>query len=59
MYLGQLIKLNKDYDCKIERRITIVSKTFSMNKEKLMSKMPAMTYGCKTRKLTKLTEKFT
>ena len=69
-YLGQLIKLLKDHDSEIKRRIKIGLKTFGINRDVLKSKMPmclkrkvynqcvipAMTYGCETWKLRKRTE---
>ena len=70
IYLGQLIKLKKDHDSEIKRRINIGWMTFGKNKDILKSKMPiclkrkiynqcekpAMTYGCETWKLTKRAE---
>ena len=68
--LGQLIKVEKDHDCEIKRRITIGWKAFGMNRDLLKSTLPmglkrkvynaciipAMTYGCETWKLTKRSE---
>ena len=62
IYLGELIKLKKDHDSGIKRRITIARKIFGKNWDILKSKMPmclkrkiynqcvipAMTYGCET-----------
>ena len=70
LYLGQLMKLEKDHDSEIKRRITIGWKTFGINKDVLKSNLPmclkrkvynacvipAMTYACETWKLTKRTE---
>ena len=70
IYLGQLIKLKKDNDSEIKRRIKIGWMTFGKNRDILKSKMPiclkrkiynqcvipAMTYGCETWKLTKQAE---
>ena len=62
IYLGQLIKLSKDHDSEIKRRIKIGWKTFGANSDVLKSKfpmclkrkvynacvIPAMTYACET-----------
>ena len=70
IYLGQLIKLKKDHDREIKRRIKIGWITFGKNRDILKSKMPiclkrkicnrfviaTMTYGCETWKLTKQTK---
>ena len=70
IYLGQIIKLEKDHDSEIKRRITIGWKAFGMNRDVLKSTLPmclkrkiynsciipAMTYGCETWKLTKRSE---
>ena len=66
-YLGQIIKLEKDHEIEIKRRITIGWKAFYKNRDVLKSNLPtclkrkvynaciipAMTYGCETWKLTK------
>ncbi|WP_440994831.1 hypothetical protein [Cysteiniphilum litorale] len=70
IYLGQIIKLEKDHDSEIKRCITIGWKAFGMNRDVLKSTLPmclkrkiynsciipAMTYGCETWKLTKRSE---
>ena len=70
IYLGKIIKLTKDPDCEIKRRITIGWKSFGKNGDILKSKLPmslkrkvyngcvipAMTYGCETWSLTKNSE---
>ena len=67
IYLGQLIKLKKDLDNEIKRRIKIGWMTFGRNRDIFKSKMPlclkrkiynqcvipAMTYGYETWELTK------
>ena len=69
-YLGQIIKLEKDHEIEIKRRITIGWKAFYKNKDIMKSTLPiclkrkvyneciipAMTYGCETWKLTKALE---